>query len=196
MLSPLDRLTAELSKLPGIGNRTALRLALHIVRESPQYPQALAQALLEVSQKIKFCSQCFHITSDELCSYCTDDRRKPSLVCVVEDSSDLLALEKSGQYYGRYHVLQGALSPLDGIGPGDLRIQELLARIQTSSFEEMILATNPTVTGDATALYLSKLVKPLGLKVTRLALGLPFGSEIEYVDTMTLSRALEARKEY
>jgi recombination protein RecR len=179
--------------LPGIGRRSALRLALHIVKQPAAYAHALSGALLDVVQKMRFCSQCFHLTSSTPCSICQDDARDASVICVVEESSDLMAIERTHSFRGVYHVLQGSLSPLDGIGPESLRIQELVGRIQAQSVQELILALNPNVTGEATSLYLSRLIKPLNIKVTKLAAGIPVGSDIEYVDQMTLSRAIEAR---
>lgn len=195
-MTPLKRLTHELSKLPGIGEKTALRLVLYILRQPAQYARSLASALLEVVDRIRFCSVCFHLTDHDPCQYCSDPARDRGLLCVMEESSDLLAIEKTGGYRGVYHVLQGALSPLDGIGPDKLRIQELLARLKDDTVREIILAMNHNVTGDATALYLSKLIKPLGLKITKLAVGIPVGGDIQYIDQMTLSRALNSRIDY
>lgn len=195
-MSPFERLTQELSKLPGIGGRTALRLALHILRQPVTYAQNLAAALTEAMTKMRFCSECFFLTEANPCLYCSDDRRDRQIICVVEDSSDLMALERSRGYRGLYHVLQGALSPLDGIGPESLRIRELLGRVKERSPKEVILATNHDVSGEATALYLSKLLKPLGIRLTKLASGIPAGSDVEYVDSATLSRAIESRVEY
>lgn len=195
-MSPLDRLTHELSKLPGVGQKTALRLALYILRQPPQYARSLSQALVEVVEKVHFCSQCFHFTDRDPCSICSDPSRDPQVICVVEDSSDLMAIERTHGYRGVYHVLQGSLSPLDGIGPSQLRVQELLQRLKDNEVREIILATNPNVSGDATALYLSKLIKPLNIQVTKLAAGIPVGGNIEYIDQITLGRALEARREY
>ncbi len=195
-MSPLDRLTHELAKLPGIGQRTAFRLAMYILRQEGEYARSLSHALLEVAERVSFCSRCFHFTHEDPCSICTDGRREPHLLCVVEDSSDLMAIERTHGYRGYYHVLQGALSPLDGVGPEQLRVRELLARLHQDQIREVILATNPNVTGDATALYLSKTIKPLGIKVTRLAAGIPVGGTIEYIDQMTLSKAMESRRDY
>ncbi len=182
--------------MPGIGEKTALRLALFILREPSQYSHDLANALLEMSQKIGFCQTCFHLTDSNPCSLCADTRRDSHVLCVVEDSSDLMALERTRGFKGLYHVLHGCLSPLDGIGPEQLRIRELINRIRQSAVSEVILATNPNVTGDATALYISKQIKSLGVKLTRLASGIPVGSDIEYADTVTLARALQLRVEY
>lgn len=195
-MNPLDRLTEELSKLPGIGQKTALRLALYVLRQEPSYARDLSSALMEVAEKIRFCSRCFHFTHTNPCSLCSDNARDPHLLCIVEDSSDLLAIEKTHGFKGVYHVLQGALSPLDGVGPDQLRVRELLTRLQTEQITEAILATNANVAGDATALYLARLLKPLGIRTTRLAYGVPIGSQIEFVDSMTLSRALLTRQDY
>jgi recombination protein RecR len=194
--SPLDQLTSELAKLPGIGHKTAMRLALFIIRQNNGYPDHLSSAIKNAAGSISTCKQCYHITSQNLCEFCADSRRDQGLICVVEESQDLFALEKTNGFKGRYHILQGALSPLDGIGPNELTISSLLKRISTEEVTEVILATNPTVTGDATALYLSKLLKPLSIKVTKLASGIPVGSGIEYIDAMTLTKALEHRVEY
>lgn len=196
MNSPLDRLTDELAKLPSIGRKTAMRLALYILRQPSQYAFNLADALKGAVEQIRTCSTCYHITSQDPCEFCQDQRRNQELICVVEETSDVFALEKTKGFRGCYHILQGALSPLDGIGPDDLTISSLINRVKNHSVEEIILATNPTVTGDATALYLSKLLKPLNVKITKLASGIPMGTDIEYIDQLTLSRALEFRVEY
>ena len=195
-MTPLDRLTHELSKLPGIGQKTALRLALYILRQPADYARALSASLTDVVEKIRFCSCCFHLTDADPCRICADFRRNRQVLCVIEESSDLMAIERTHEFRGVYHVLQGALSPLDGIGPENLRIRELLDRLRGDEIREVILATNPNVTGDATALYISKMVKPLKVRVTRLAAGIPVGGNIEYIDQMTLTRALESRTEY
>lgn len=195
-MRPFDKLIHELAKLPGIGQKTALRLALHILDQPSTYAQSLAQSLLDVTDKIRFCSACFHLTDHDPCTICADPRRDKSVICVVEDTSDLLSLERSGSFRGQYHVLHGALSPLDGIGPEHLRIRELLERIRSEEVLEVILATNATVTGEATALYLSRLIKPLQMKVTKLASGIPVGGDIEYADSATLSRAIQLRVDY
>ena len=195
-MSPFDRLTQELSKLPGIGGKTALRLALHILRQPASYAQNLSVALTEAATRMRFCSKCFFLTEADPCLFCTDDRRDRRIICVVEDSSDLLALERSRGYRGLYHVLQGALSPLDGIGPESLRISELVGRVKEGAPTEVILATNHDVSGEATALYISKLLKPLTIRLTKLASGIPAGSDVEYVDSATLSRAILSRVEY
>lgn len=193
MTSPIEKLTHELSKLPGIGGKTALRLVLHILRQPREYADNLSQSLQQVAQTVMFCSRCFHFTDINPCSLCQNPNRLDSTLCVVEESSDLLAIERTTTFRGRYHVLQGSLSPLDGVGPDQLRIRELLHRLEHWAPSEIILATNPSVSGDATALYLSKLIKPLGITVSRLAGGLPVGGHIEFTDPLTLSKAIQAR---
>jgi recombination protein RecR len=192
---PLNRLVAQLSKLPGIGEKTAQRLAFHILRAPPEYADGLVQALEEVKRKVRLCTRCFALTEDTLCGFCTDPRRDERTLCVVEGIADLMALEKTREYKGRYHVLHGVLSPLEGIGPEQLRIQELLVRLEDGKVEEVIVATNPDVEGEATALYLTRLLKPMGLRVTRLAQGLPMGGDLEFADQATLARALSGRRE-
>lgn len=189
----LNKLLGELKKLPGVGEKTALRLAFHLLK-SPAQVTALAESLLEVHGKVGFCSVCYGITEDDPCSICSGDR-DASMICVVEEPQDLLAIERSRAYKGRYHVLQGALSPLNGITPAKLKIEELRARLEQGTFSEMIIATSFTVEGEATALYLTRLAKPLGLKITRLAHGIPLGSDLEYVDMTTMQRAVEGRSE-
>ena len=189
---------AQLAKLPGIGEKTAQRLAFHVLRAQPEYARALAAALLEVVDKVRLCPRCFSLTdgpNDSLCGYCTDARRDNRQVCVVEGIADELALERTREFKGRYHVLHGVLSPLEGVGPEQLRIRELLLRLQDTPVEEVIIATNPDIEGEATALYLTRLLKPMGLKVTRLAQGIPMGGDLEYADQATLARALSARRE-
>jgi recombination protein RecR len=189
---------AQLAKLPGIGEKTAQRLAFHVLRAQPEYARALAAALLEVVDKVRLCPRCFSLTdgpNDSLCGFCTDGRRDDRQVCVVEGIADELALERTREFKGRYHVLHGVLSPLEGVGPEQLRIRELLLRLQDTPVEEVIIATNPDIEGEATALYLTRLLKPMGLKVTRLAQGIPMGGDLEYADQATLARALSARRE-
>ncbi|MCX8117093.1 MAG: recombination mediator RecR [Desulfobacterota bacterium] len=192
---PIDQLIEALSKLPGIGKKTASRLAYHILRSSPSEAQALAKAIIEVKEKIRLCSICFNLTDEDPCWICQDPKRNTEILCVVENPNDLIAIENTGAFHGRYHVLHGALSPLDGIGPEALKIKELMVRLNREKVSEVILATNPTVEGSATALYLSDLLRPLGIRVTRIAYGVPMGGEIEYSDGMTLSKALEGRRE-
>ena len=189
------RLVVALGKLPGIGQKTATRLAFFILRQAPAEAEALAVAIRELKEKTRFCSRCFHLTEADPCSLCTDPARDERLLCVVEQPQDLLAVERSRSFRGRYHVLQGALSPLDGIGPEQLRIKELLVRLQDHSVEEVVVATNFSVEGEATALYLARLLHPLGLRVTRLAHGIPLGSDLEYIDEATVNRAVAGRRE-
>ncbi|MBT0664897.1 recombination mediator RecR [Geobacter pelophilus] len=188
------RLLLELKKLPGVGEKTALRLAFHLLR-SPGNMEALASSLRAVAENVHFCSVCFGITEDDPCSICSGDR-DDAVICVVEEPQDMLAIERCHAFRGRYHVLQGALSPLSGITPSQLRIAELLERLRNSQVREVIIATNFSVEGEATALYLGKILKDLGLKVTRLAHGIPLGSDIEYVDAATVQRAVEGRSEF
>lgn len=192
---PIDHLIEALTKLPGIGKKTASRLTFHILRSSLAEAQELAKAILDVKEKIHLCSTCFNLTDVDPCLICQDEHRTREVLCVVEGPNDLIAIENTGIFKGRYHVLHGALSPLEGIGPEDLKIKELMERLYRGGISEVILATNPTVEGGATALYLTDLVKPLGVKVTRIAYGIPMGSEIEYSDGMTLSKAIEGRRE-
>ena len=188
----LERLIGEFSKLPGIGRKTAQRLAFYILKLPIEDVEGLATALLDLKNRVQFCSICFNITEVDPCPICQDRTRDQSVICVVEEANDILAIEKTGQYRGLYHVLGGVLSPLDGIGPENLHIQELLQRI-VDPVEEIIIATNPNVEGEATATYLSKLISPLGKKITRIARGIPAGSNLEFVDEITLLRALEGR---
>jgi len=192
---PLARLIGELEKLPGIGPKSAQRMAYHILRASRADVEALASAILEVKQRIRFCSECFSFTEEEVCEICRDPRRQRNVICVVAEPRDIMAIERTNEYHGLYHVLQGVISPQDGIMPEMLRIRELIARIGRLGAEEVIVATNPTVEGDATALYLAGLLKPSGVRVTRLALGLPIGAELDYADEATLSSALQWRRE-
>ncbi len=192
---PIDHLIEALTRLPGIGRKTASRLAFHILRSSSSEAQQLAKAILDVKEKIRLCSICFNLTDEDPCRICQDERRAREVLCVVEGPNDLIAIENTGDFNGRYHVLHGTISPLEGVGPDDLKIRELLERLRKEKVSEVILATNPTVEGGATALYLSNLIKPFSIKVTRIAYGIPMGSEIEYSDGMTLSKALEGRRE-
>lgn len=192
---PIDHLIEALMRLPGIGKKTASRLAFHILRSSSSEAQELARAILDVKEKIRLCSTCFNLTDEDPCRICQDERRSQEILCVVEGPNDLIAIENTGIFNGRYHVLHGTISPLEGIGPDALKIKELLGRLQKEKISEVILATNPTVEGGATALYLTDLIKPLGKKVTRIAYGIPMGGEIEYSDGMTLSKAIEGRRE-
>ncbi len=190
-----ERLLAELEKMPGVGRKTAQRLAFHLMKLPDAEAEALAAAIRDVKKNVKPCSRCFSITETDPCAICSDPKRDGAVIAVVEQPSDVLALEKTADFRGRYHVLMGVISPLEGLTPEDLKIRELLARLRDGAVREVIVATNPDLEGEATALYLSKLIKPLGVKVTRLARGLPVGGDLEYADQMTLSRALEGRKE-
>ena len=191
----MSRLIEQLTRLPGIGEKTATRMAFHILRADHEYATLLAEAVLSVKNDTKLCSECFALTEVDPCRLCTDGERAGDVVCVVEEPADLLAVERAGSFRGRYHVLHGTLAPLDGIGPDDLKIQPLLVRIQQRDVREVIVATNPTVEGEATAIYLAKLLKPLGVRVTRIAHGIPVGGDLEYTDVMTVGRALDGRRE-
>jgi recombination protein RecR len=190
----VEKLINVLARLPGIGRKSAARLAFHILKIPKEEALELAEAIQDVKEKVGFCSICFNISEEDPCYICTDPSRKHDVICVVEEASDLAALEKAEGYNGLYHILGGRISPLDGIGPDDLKIKELLNRIGEDT-KEIILATNPDVEGEATALYVAKLIKPMGVKITRIARGLPVGSDLEYADGVTISRALEGRQE-
>jgi recombination protein RecR len=189
------RLVAELAKFPGIGNKTATRLAFFLLRQPTAQAEALASAILDLQRNTRFCSVCFHITEQDPCLLCSDPGRDENLICVVEEPQALLAIERSRSFKGQYHVLHGALSPLDGIGPEDIKIDPLIKRLEQGRVQEILIATNFTVEGDATALYLARLIQPLGIRVTRLAYGIPMGSELEYVDEATVNRAVEGRRD-
>lgn len=192
---PLERLIKQLSRLPGIGQKSAVRVALYILRSDRELAESLGRSLLEVKEKISFCSTCFNLTDDETCSICCNPARSDGTLCVVEGSEDQLALEEPGIFKGRYHVLQGALSPLDGIGPQDLRIGEFLKRIDEEGIREVIIATNPTTEGETTASFLVKLLKEkqVNIKISRIALGVPMGSDLKHMDRMTLEHAMKSR---
>lgn len=208
---PIQRLIRELGKLPGIGQKTATRLAFHVLRSPAEQARELAQAVLEVKDKIRLCSVCMSLTEHDPCELCADPSRDAALLCVVAQPPDLLAVERTGSYRGRYHVLHGVLSPLEGVGPDDLRLRELLLRLQgqqdsskdaaqaapaaATPIREVIVATSPNVEGEATALYIARMLKPLGVQVTRIASGLPIGGDLEYADGVTIARALEVRRE-
>jgi len=192
---PVARLIDALQRLPGIGPRTAQRLTFFLLKRPVEEVRELADSLLSVKSDIVHCSRCFNVTDTDPCRICADPARDARLLCVVEEPNDLLALERTGEFRGRYHVLLGALSPLDGIGPEDLKMRELLQRLEQEPAEEVILATNPNVEGEATAIYLAKLLRPFGMRLTRIARGLPVGGDLEYADQVTLSKALEGRKE-
>ena len=195
MFSPaVDNLVAQLTRLPGIGTRTAQRLTFHMLRTSKDEALALAQAIADVKEKVRFCRECGNLTEDETCPICLDARRDRTIVCVVEQPVDLLSIERTAEYRGLYHVLGGALSPIDGVDPSDLRIDELMSRVERNGIDEVVLATNPTMTGEATAAYLADRLRGRA-RVTRLASGLPVGSDLEYADEVTLGRALAGRRE-
>lgn len=185
----------ELGRLPGVGPKSAQRIAFHLLQVPRDDALRLAAAISEARDRVRWCSRCFNISEGELCEICADERRDSSQLCVVEEPRDLVAVEKTGEFHGRYHVLQGAISPIEGIGPDQLRVKELLARIEPEGVVEVILCTNPNIEGEATAMYLGRLLKPLGLKTTRLASGLPVGGDLEYADELTLGRALEGRRD-
>lgn len=193
---PLTLLIEQLQKLPGIGAKSAQRLAFHVLRTPREDVGRLATALLDVKDKVTYCSVCHNITDTDPCAFCTSPVRDPRVICVVEEPQNVSVVEKTGGFRGGYHVLMGALSPLQGIGPDDLKIKSLLARVGAGTVEEVIVATNPTVEGEATALYLARLLKPLGVRVTRIAMGIPVGSDLEYADEITMSRAMEGRREF
>ena len=192
---PLQKLIDGLCRFPGIGPKTAQRLSFYLLSRPREEVISLARAMVEAKDKLHFCSSCGCLTEEDPCVYCTDARREKALICVVQEPRDVLVLERTGQYRGLYHVLHGALSPLDGLGPEELRLPLLLRRIAEGKIREVIIATNPNVEGDATAAYIARLVKPLDTKVTRIAFGLPVGGDLEYADDLTLSRALEGRRE-
>jgi len=192
---PLARLVEEFQKLPGVGPKSAQRMAFQILKMPVNEVQKFSEAILEAKEKIKYCRHCYNMSSENPCEICTDNRRDKAVICVVAETRDLIALERTREYKGMYHVLQGLISPLDGITPDDLRIKELIERLQNESIDEIILAINPSVEGEATSMYLTKLIKPLGIKVSRIAFGLPVGADLEYADEITLARALEGRRE-
>ncbi|HKC90155.1 MAG TPA: recombination mediator RecR [Candidatus Limnocylindria bacterium] len=192
---PVQALIDELGRLPGVGPKSAQRIAFYLLKADPQDAKRLARAIEEAKDRVSWCRRCFNIAEGELCAFCRAERRDPHVVCVVEDPRDIVAIERTGEFPGRYHVLQGAISPIEGIGPEQLRVKELLARVPDEGITEVILATNPNIEGEATAMYLARLLKPLGLRVTRIASGLPVGGDLEYADEGTLSRALEGRRD-
>ncbi len=192
---PLARLIDAFEKLPGIGHKTAQRLAFHVLNASKEEAQNFAEALVEAKEKIHYCSVCQNLTDDDICEICASTKRDRTVICVVESVRDLLAMERTHEYRGMYHVLHGALSPLDGIGPDDIKIKELLYRLSKEPVEELIMATNSNVEGEATAMYICKLVQPFNIKVTKIAHGIPVGGDLEYADEMTLAMALEGRRE-
>ena len=191
---PVQSLIDELGRLPGIGPKSAQRIAFHLLKVPADDANRLAHAIREAKDKVRFCQRCFNVSEGDLCSFCSDDRRDSSIICVVEESRDIVSVERTGEFNGRYHVLLGAMSPLEGIGPEQLKIRELLDRLGPEGVEEVIVCTNPNTEGEVTAMYLARMLKPLGLKVTRLASGLPVGGDLEYADELTLGRALEGRR--
>jgi recombination protein RecR len=192
---PVQELIDELGRLPGVGPKSAQRIAFHLLKVEKVDALRLATAIIEAKDRVTFCQRCFNIAEGGMCALCADDRRDPTILCVVEEPRDIVAVEKTQEYQGRYHVLQGAISPIDGVGPEQLRSRELLARIDGESVQEVILCTNPNLEGEATAMYLSRLLRGLVPKVTRIASGLPVGGDLEYADELTLGRALEGRRE-
>ncbi|HET6477804.1 MAG TPA: recombination mediator RecR [Dehalococcoidales bacterium] len=192
----IDNLVQEFNKLPGIGPKSAQRIVYYLLRTGDEQSKLLAEAILSLKRKVTLCSTCFNVTESDPCSHCRSDKRDRSQICIVEQPQDILALEHTGIYQGLYHVLHGAISPTEGIGTEDIRIRELMNRLKDGSVKEVILATNPNLEGEQTAMYLSRLITPLGIRVTRLARGLPFGTELEYADDVTLTRAIEGRQEF
>jgi recombination protein RecR len=191
---PMARLVEELVRLPGVGPKTAQRLAFFLISQTSTEVQSLAEAIVQAKQRIILCSQCFHLTEEDPCAICSNSKRNKNFICVVEEPRDVIAMERTKSFDGIYHVLHGSISPLEGIGPNDLKVKELVARV-CPSVEEVVLATDPNVEGEATAMYLARLLKPIGVKVTRMAHGMPVGSDLEYVDEVTLAKALEGRRE-
>lgn len=194
-IAPLAKLIEQFRALPGIGSKTAARLAYYILEMDKARAEGLAQAIIEAKEKIGYCDVCFNLTDCNPCKICKAEARDTTVLCVMEEPRDVAAMERTREYHGRYHVLHGQLSPLEGIGPNDIRIKELLIRMQSGAITEVIMATNPDVEGEATAMYISRLLKPLGVKVTRIAHGLPIGGDLEYADAVTLSKAMENRRE-
>jgi len=192
---PVQDLVEELGRLPGIGPKSAQRIAFHLLRLPAEDAKRLARAIVEAKDKVSWCRRCFNIAEGETCRYCRDGGRDPTVVCVVEDARDIVAVERTREFRGLYHVLGGAISPIEGVGPEQLRVRELLTRVGVEDVKEVILATNPNIEGEATAMYLARLLRPLGLRVTRIASGLPVGGDLEYADEITLGRALEGRRE-
>ncbi len=194
-IAPLAELINQFERLPSIGRKTAQRLAFYILTQPKERAQSFANALVDAREKIHFCSKCQCLTDKEVCPVCADEQRDRSTICVVEDPKDVMAIERTREYHGLYHVLHGTLSPLDGIGPEQLKIKELMARLSDGDVNEIIMATNPTIEGEATASYISRLIKPMGIRITRLAYGIPVGGDLQYADEVTLARALEGRSD-
>ncbi len=192
---PITRLIEEFSKLPGVGKKTAQRLAFHVINMNTNDVESLSKAIIEAKREIRYCSICCNITDTDPCSMCANKNRDSSVICVVEDPRDVAAMERTREFKGKYHVLNGVISPMDGIGPDMIKIKELIQRLGTEDVKEIIMATNPTIEGEATAMYIARLLKPMGIKVTRIAHGLPVGGDLEYADEVTISKALEGRRE-
>ena len=192
---PLEILVEQFAKLPGIGRKTATRLAFHVLNSSNEEAQAFAKAIVNAKEQVKLCKICQNITDAETCALCESPKRDNSVICVTESPKDVISIEKTNEYHGLYHVLHGAISPMDNIGPNDIKIPELLERLKDDTVKEVIMATNPTIDGEATAMYIAKLIKPFGIKVTRIAHGIPVGGDLEYADEITLTRAMEGRRE-
>ncbi|MBQ9298175.1 MAG: recombination protein RecR [Clostridia bacterium] len=191
----IEKLIESFEKLPSIGHKTAARLAFHVLEQTNEQTQEFINSIINAKNNLKYCSKCFNISDTDPCPICQSEKRDSSKICVVEDVRDIIAMEKTHEYKGKYHVLHGAISPMNGIGPDDIRIKELITRLSTEKVEEIIIATNPRVEGEATAMYISKLIKPLGIKVTRIAHGIPVGGDLEYADEITLIKAMEGRVE-
>lgn len=194
-MSAIDELVGELARLPGIGRKTALRLAFHLLKQPEDDSRRLARSIVDVREKVRPCGRCGNLSELDPCGICSSSRRETALICVVEEASDIMAIERTGEYRGLYHVLGGRLSPLDGIGPSELNVRPLVDRVGEGGIQEVVLATNPSVEGEATALYLGRILSPLGVKVTRIARGLPIGGDLEYADGVTIAEALNARRE-
>ncbi|MBM3670621.1 MAG: recombination protein RecR [Actinobacteria bacterium] len=192
---PVQALIDELGRLPGVGPKSAQRIAFYLLKVAPEDANRLATAISEAKARVTWCRRCYNLAEGELCTFCRDDRRDPSLLCVVQEAPDIVAVERTHEFHGRYHVLQGAISPIEGIGPEQLRVKELLRRVEEEGVKEVILATNPNIEGETTAMYVARALKPLGVRITRIASGLPVGGDLEYADEVTLSRALEGRRE-
>lgn len=192
---PISRLIEEFSKLPGVGRKTAQRLAFHVINMNTNDVESLSKAIIDAKREIKYCSICCNITDTDPCSMCSNKNRDSSIICVVEDPRDVAAMERTREFKGKYHVLNGVISPMDGIGPDMIKIKELIVRLGNEDVKELIMATNPTIEGEATAMYIARLVKPMGIKVTRIAHGLPVGGDLEYADEVTITKALEGRRE-
>lgn len=192
---PVQDLIEALRRLPGVGQKSAQRLAFHLLKAPDEEARTLADAILSAKEKVTICTECFNVSEGERCNYCRDSRRDATIICVVEEPGDIVALERTQEFRGRYHVLGGHISPMDGIGPGDLHTRELVQRLGSGEVKEVILATNPTVEGEATAIYLANLIRPIGVRVTRIASGVPMGGDLEYADEITLGRALEGRRD-